>query len=153
MKQNQLNRISTLCFFAIVVSACGGGGDTTTGSGGAPLVSSKCSITGLAPSSGSTATLSKSSDQLTASFNLIMNESSAIETSSNFENAGSDDWIEGVPIVDSLSAGSYSMEIVYDLNSPSKTTADVYTKLSLSVILPGDEACIANETVNISLNP
>lgn len=146
-------KLFSAAFLVLAISACGGGSDTTTGSGGAPIVSNKCSITDLTLSSGTTATLSKSNDRLTAAFTLVMNESSTIETSSNFENANADDWIEGVPIIDSLSVGSHNMEIVFDLNSPSKSTADRYTKLSLTVNLPDNEACIASETVNITLNP
>lgn len=133
--------------------ACGGGGDTTTGSGGAPVMSNKCSISELMPSSGTQATLSKSVDQLTATFMLTMNEISNIETSSNFENSNADDWIEGVPINDNLSVGNHAMEVVYDLNSPSKSTADLYTKLSVTVNLPNNEACVATQTVNITLTP
>lgn len=152
IKPNLLNLLSVF-IISISLNACGGGGDTITGSGGAPLVSNKCSISDLMPSSGMTASLSKSTDQLTATFRLIMNESSSIETSANFENAGADDWIEGVPIIDTLSTGDYNMQVIFDLNSPSKSTADLYTKLSITVNLPGNEACVANETVNITLNP
>lgn len=82
-----------------------------------------------------------------------MLENSSIETSANFENATADDWIEGVPVNNTLSVGAHNMMITFDLNSPSKSTADLYTKLSLTISLPGNEACVANQTVNITLTP
>ena len=151
--KSKLQQLLILVSVTATMSACGGGNNTTTGSGGAPTVSNKCSISGLTLSSGTNATLSKSSDQLTGVFTLIMNENSTIETSANLENAGADDWIEGVPINDNLSVGTHDLTVIFDLNSPSKSTADLYTKLALTVNLPNNEACVANQTINITLNP
>lgn len=133
-----------------LLSACGGGG---TESGGAPTISAKCNVSSVQVSSGSSATLSKAADSLSVDFSLDLQENVSITTSSNFENNNADDWIEGVPINRALAAGNHAIRIVYDLNSPKKTTADRYTKLSISVLLPNNESCVSNQTVNISLIP
>jgi len=135
-----------------ILSACGGGG-TTTGAGGAPRLSNLCSISNLNLSSGSSATLSKSSSTLTASFNLSLVESLAIRITSNLENNTADDWIEAFPFSNSYSAGSHTAVLSYDLNSPKKSTVDRYTKLNVTVLLPNGGACVANIATNITLTP
>jgi predicted small secreted protein len=137
---------------SLFLAACGGG-DTTTGAGGAPRLSNLCSIDNLNLSSGTSATLSKSSSELTASFTLNLTESLAISTTSNLESVKADDWIEAYPFAKSFSAGSHNITLSYDLNSPKKTGSDRYTKLNVTVLLPGDAACVANIATNINLNP
>jgi len=135
-----------------LLSACGGG-DTTTGSGGAPKLTDKCSISNINISGGTSAVLSKSSSSLKASFTLNLKEASAITITSNFESRAADDWIEAFPYAKSLAAGNNSVTLQYDLNSPKKSTADSYTKLNITAKFADNTACVANIATNITLNP
>lgn len=138
---------------ALMLAACGGGGNTTGGGAGSPTVSNKCAINNLSLSSGTQASLNKSSDSLSASMNITMQETLMVDISTNFESSAADDWIEGYPYVEMLSAGNNSVTLVYDLNSPRKQTSDRYTKLTVLARLPGNEACVTNIPVNILLDP
>jgi hypothetical protein len=154
----QSTKIRTASFFTAcslaLLTACGGGSSgTTTGTGGAPSLSNKCQISGVQVSSGDTATLSKASSALNVTLNLNLSQALTVRFTSNFESAGADDWIEAVPLNRSYTAGDNSVTINYDLNSPSKSIADRYTKLNVTALLPDNEACVANKAVNITLNP
>ncbi len=138
---------------SLLAAAGCGGGETTTGGAGAPLLTSKCSINDLSVSSGTQASLTKSSSQLSVNLNLVLQGPNNIDITTNFENAGADDWIEGYPYVQDLGGGNHAITLTYDLNSPKKNSADRYTKLSVTARMPGNEACIANLPVNITLNP
>ena len=135
------------------LTACGGGDGTTAGGAGAPSLSSKCAITNLNVSSGSQATLTKSESSLSTSMTITMQQKLMVDITTNFESAAADDWIEGYPFVQELGAGNNPITLNYDLNSPSKSSGDRYTKLSVTARLPGNEACVANLPVNILLNP
>jgi len=136
------------------LSACGGGGSsTTTGGAGAPNLTNRCSISQLSLSSGTTATLSKSSSSLRASMVLTLTEAATITITSNLENRAADDWIEAFPYSKALPVGSNSVTLNFDLNSPKKTTADSYTKFNVTAKFPDNTACVANLATNITLNP
>ncbi len=137
----------------LILAACGGGGNTTGGGAGSPAVSNKCTINNLSLSSGTEASLTKAGDSLSASMNIVMRETLMVDVSTNFESSAADDWIEGYPYVEMLSAGNNPVTLVYDLNSPRKQTSDRYTKLTVLARLPGNEACVTNIPVNILLNP
>ena len=146
-----------LALFSIIsllmLTACGGGSDTTSGSGGAPELSDKCSIANVMPSSGTTATLTKSSSTLTTSMQITLQEATDLEITSNFENKDGNDWVEAYPFKQALGVGTHSITLRYDLNSPEKSVGDRYTKLHITAKLPDNKACVANLAVNITLNP
>ncbi|MBX2869049.1 MAG: hypothetical protein KTR18_10255 [Acidiferrobacterales bacterium] len=145
-------RIGILAIF-LVMTGCGGGGETTTGGAGAPLLTSKCTINNLTVSSGTEASLNKATSQLSVDLTLTLQSASNVDITTNFENASADDWIEGYPFIQDLGGGDHAIALTFDLNSPEKNSADRYTKLSVTARLPGNEACVANLPVNITLNP
>lgn len=147
---NKFNRNLITLTAITLLAACGGGGDTTTGTGGAPTLSKQCSVSQIQPSVAS-GTLSKSSDKLSVNFNLNLVENLAIDIYSNVENSAADDWIEAPYYIKTLAKGNHAITMDYDLNSPKKTAGDRYTKLNITVRLPGNKACVGNLPVNITL--
>jgi len=138
-----------ITLLSIGLTACGGG----SSSSGAPTASNKCSINNVAISSGTNGTLSKASSSLNTSFQLVLTEPLAIQIISNFENVAANDWIEAFPFQRSFAAGTHNVSLNYDLNSPSRTTSDIYSKLNITASLPNNEACVFNQVTNITLNP
>ncbi len=154
MMHNMKKSLMRIALTGLVSSMVGcGGGGTTTGSGGAPTLTDRCSITAVTLSSGTTATLSKSSSALSANLSLTLTEATSVDVTSNFENVTADDWIEGIPVRQSLAAGNNTITVSYDLNSPSKSITDVYSKFNATVKLPENTACVVNRAVNITLTP
>ena len=144
--------LSLTLFSIFGLSGCGGS-DTTTGGAGGPVLSNKCTISNLQASSGTSSTLNKSSSSLSASFVLNLTEPLMVDIRTDFESSAADDWIKGYPYVKSMNAGDNNLTVTYDLQSPMKDTADRYTKLSVTALLPGNEACKMTMPVDILLEP
>jgi len=141
--------------FAIVpvlmISGCGGGG-SDSGAGGRNF-SNKCTLSNPVVSSGTTATLSKASSQLSVMMTLRLEQAQEVKVLTNFESAGADDWIEGFPFRGNMNKGNNKFTLNYDLKSPKKKVSDRYTKLTVIAELPNNEACVTTLPVNILLNP
>ncbi len=151
MKTAHLKNIA-IALLSSSLLACGGDGDSSSNTG-SPSNTDDCSITSVSISSGNSASLSKSSSQLTTQFQLNLRVPTSLEIVSNFENSAGDDWIEAVNFMQSYPAGSHNVTLQYDLNSPSKTAADRYTKFNITSELPGNKACVYNSIVDLRLNP
>jgi len=149
---NRLRTGAVPLVLAILLAGCGGGG-SDSGGGGARKFSGLCELSDLSVSPGTSATLSKANGSLSAAATLTLRAAAPVRITSNFEAVGADDWIEGYPVNQSLSAGGNRISISFDLRSPMKSVADRYTKLTIIADLPNDEACLATLPVNITLNP
>jgi hypothetical protein len=146
MRFNNLISVMVLTLLAV---GCGGGADSGAGSRN---FSNKCTLSNPMVSPGTTATLSKSTGRLSVAMTLMMDEAQPVKVLTNFESAGADDWIEGIPFQRNMNQGSNQFTLGYDLNSPSKTVNDRYTKLTVIAELPNKEACVTTLPVNILLN-